>query len=145
MQQHECYHQLSMFWFFFCPPHWILLNIISFPFQGSKVTIMGQNGAGKSSIIKLLNGSLQVHLQRVYFFKFLILLFLFIKPSQLMWVIIMLINYHLQQLIGQQITIFFWQEILKLTFFCYFILYLSAYPHVVNRFCFSFIHKSSIL
>ena len=29
-------------------------------FQGSKVTIMGQNGAGKSSIIKLLNGSLQV-------------------------------------------------------------------------------------
>ena len=134
-----------MFWFFFCPPHWILFYIISFSFQGSKVTIMGQNGAGKSSIIKLLNGSLQVHLQRVYFFKFLILLFLFIKPSQLIWVIIMLINYHLQQLIGQEITIYLRQEILKLTFLCYFILYLSAYPHRVNRFCLSLIHKSSIL
>mmetsp|Transcript_29484 Transcript_29484/g.42066 ORF Transcript_29484/g.42066 Transcript_29484/m.42066 type:complete len:106 (+) Transcript_29484:1-318(+) len=27
--------------------------------KGSKVTIMGQNGSGKSTIIKLINGSLQ--------------------------------------------------------------------------------------
>ena len=56
-----------------------IIYIISFTFQGSKVTIMGQNGAGKSSIIKLLNGSLQVHLQLLYFFKFLILLFFIYK------------------------------------------------------------------
>jgi ABC-type Mn2+/Zn2+ transport system ATPase subunit len=30
--------------------------------KGSKITIMGQNGAGKSTIFKLINGALQPNL-----------------------------------------------------------------------------------
>lgn len=38
----------------------IRFTITYHSYVGAKVTIMGQNGAGKSSIIKLLNGALAV-------------------------------------------------------------------------------------
>ena len=40
-----------------------ILNEVNFAIrEGSKFTIMGQNGAGKSTIIKLINGTLKVNM-----------------------------------------------------------------------------------